>query len=649
MDEINNYFDHDYPYGDLHELNLDWVIDMSKHAADVVEGVDGRVTGLEGRMDTAEGEIDTINGLLETEEDEIDGLQASLAPAFSTESTYAVGDRVLYNYVLWQCDVAVETAGEWDGYYWHRVTVDELVHDLEIGKQDVLTFDQTPTEDSVNPVTSGGVYDALAEKVDKVVGKGLSTNDYTDADKALVLAIPQMQEDIDALKDWTSADSKTVTGNPIMLEDAANRNAEGLSVTVDPIQDLHGYDKPWAGGAGKNKLPLVLADIKSANTVGTWSGNTYTINGVSFTVFTDSAENVIGVDVDGTASSSENALFYANAITDVADLNPEGMIFNGWINGNAGSDFQSIAFFNSYGTYVSEQRQITTEITIDLDSNPKWCIISAVIRGHTVSHKKWYPMIRLSTETDPTFAPYSNTCPISGSTGTTVSTRNEDSTETASATITFGQTVYGGQVDFKTGRVRVINYGKTLTSADFISAFNAADGRRIATVATGAKTVTSNTEKGNVLCSVAITVNANDQYNGTHKTSIAINVAGQVILSFEGITTDADFRDKLDQLTPQIVYELATPIELQLTPAQLELLKGYNYVTSDGVTISLTYQPDNLLADAKNYTDAVASGLNTRIDVLESVIPDAPTTDGTYVLTCTVASVEASYRWEAQS
>ena len=29
------------------------------------------------------------------------------------------------------------------------------------GKQDALTFDTTPTEDSVNPVTSGGIYAAL--------------------------------------------------------------------------------------------------------------------------------------------------------------------------------------------------------------------------------------------------------------------------------------------------------------------------------------------------------------------------------------------------------------------------------------------------------------------------------------------------------
>lgn len=50
------------------------------------------------------------------------------------------------------------------------------------GKQDTLTFDTTPTSASTNPVTSGGVYTALGNKVDKVTGKGLSTDDFVSSD-----------------------------------------------------------------------------------------------------------------------------------------------------------------------------------------------------------------------------------------------------------------------------------------------------------------------------------------------------------------------------------------------------------------------------------------------------------------------------------
>lgn len=51
------------------------------------------------------------------------------------------------------------------------------------GKQNALTFDDSPTSGSNNPVKSGGIYTALEGKVDTVNGKGLSTNDYTTAEK----------------------------------------------------------------------------------------------------------------------------------------------------------------------------------------------------------------------------------------------------------------------------------------------------------------------------------------------------------------------------------------------------------------------------------------------------------------------------------
>lgn len=48
---------------------------------------------------------------------------------------------------------------------------------------------------------------------------------------------------------------KRVTGNPITITDGQSVvPVKSLEVELEPIQDLHGYDKPWAGGAGKNKF-----------------------------------------------------------------------------------------------------------------------------------------------------------------------------------------------------------------------------------------------------------------------------------------------------------------------------------------------------------------------------------------------------------
>ena len=71
----------------------------------------------------------------------------------------------------------------------------------------------------------------------------------------------------------------------------------------------------------------------------------------------------------------------------------------------------------------------------------------------------------------------------------------------------------------------------------------------------------------------------------------------------------------------QIAYKLATPITLTLTPSMLKLLEGYNYITADG-EMSMVYIP-------------------------ESILPTAPTTDGTYRLICTVANGVPTFSWVA--
>ena len=59
----------------------------------------------------------------------------------------------------------------------------------QLGLQNELTFDNVPTQNSNNPVKSGGVYSALAEKVTAEAGKVLSSNDYTTAEKTKLAGI----------------------------------------------------------------------------------------------------------------------------------------------------------------------------------------------------------------------------------------------------------------------------------------------------------------------------------------------------------------------------------------------------------------------------------------------------------------------------
>ena len=59
----------------------------------------------------------------------IEAAQGNLAPVYNASSTYAVGDYVLYNNVLYRCTTAITTAEAWTAAHWTAVNVGgELTH-----------------------------------------------------------------------------------------------------------------------------------------------------------------------------------------------------------------------------------------------------------------------------------------------------------------------------------------------------------------------------------------------------------------------------------------------------------------------------------------------------------------------------------------
>lgn len=609
----------------------------------------------------------------------------------------------------------------------------------------------------------GAIKSVLNNKVDKEAGKGLSTNDYTDEEKA---ALAGKQDELtfdniptenstnpvksggvyasdEAIRKWTTAEAKSVSGNPITLTDGSARNAEGLAVTCEPVQDLHGYDHPWAGGAGKNKLPMVLEDIKSANTSGTWSGNAYTLNGVTFTVLTDDGDNVTGIKVTGTASANTNFVIAEKPVFDGQAV----------MSGCPSNGSDSTYFFQYSNNMTADYKDVGSGISVSQfdyatypDSNVKIQIRSGYVCP--TAGLTFYPMIRLASVSDATFEPYTNECPITGRTECVVDRdsrniwdeeweagnindsdgQNISSTSTIrsknyipvdsskqyfiggsgasvvrihaydesktwieymgnvsgspfslptnckyirfrttgaygptynnnicintsdasfngqyvpyshdNATIAFGQTVYGGSVDFKTGKVTVThsivdlgNYTWGFSSSyqswytDGIRDFK--KGEEISGFRFAASAICDNYE----YVQRAFIESDNGKINLYFQPSTSFYRCWVKDLSTISMSA-AEFKTYVTG--KYICYELETPTELTLTPAELELLKGYNYITSNGTTIALAYLPDSLLAEAENYVDAK--------------IPPAPSSDGTYVLTCTVTSGTPAYTWES--
>lgn len=395
-------------------------------------------------------DIEVLNDNLDDQDSIVHQAFLDLAPVFSTANTYAVKDVVLYDNKVWICHTAVTTAGAWTGSAnWTQTTVGETggvatYADLpdkpsingnelsgnktgaQLGLQNTLTFDNVPTANSINPVKSGGVYSAD-----------------------------------EAIRKWTTAEAKSVSGNPITLTDGSARNAEGLVVTLEPIQSGSGTPSP------------------------------------------------------------------------------------------------------------------------------------------------------------------DNVRPITGYTECVVTVKDEDETTQDTATITFGQTVYGGSVDFKTGKVTV-----THAIVD-LSTFTWTDYQTNCKTSNDIQSVVEKPSSGSVLADIIAEKYQNNIPSAvvadqTTKAQICININGTIIVSDGGTGASP---------SGNICYKLATPTELTLTPAELELLKGYNYISTNGDNIALAYLPDSLLAEAENYVDAK--------------IPPAPSSDGTYVLTCTVTSGTPAYSWES--
>ena len=213
----------------------------------------------------------------------------------------------------------------------------------------------------------------------------------------------------------------SASGDIASFPDGADAmSMKSLVASIEPVQDLHGYDNPWPGGGGKNLVPMTtLDDIKARNTSGTWNGADYLRNGITFTVLTDNAGNVLGFKLNGTST--------AGISIQVKGTNDFTLA--------AGSYYYTGVSENSGGYDLNLRKEgMTTDIVqrgaaVNLNLKEDTSFSSMYIwvnSGKTLTNAYVYPMIRLATETDDTFAPYSNICPISGHTGAEIERRGKN-------------------------------------------------------------------------------------------------------------------------------------------------------------------------------------------------------------------------------
>ena len=168
-----------------------------------------------------------------------------------------------------------------------------------------------------------------------------------------------------------------------------------LVTQINPVQDLHGQSNPYPGGAGKNLLNATF--------------NSSTDTDITFTVEKQDGY-VTSVKANGTAAATRRT---GGAVT----LKAGSYTLTGCPSGGGNSTYSLSVRNNGTSGGVITGADFGSGRNITIESDGTYYVSIVISSGVTATNLVFKPMLRLSTETDATYAPYSNECPITGWTG----------------------------------------------------------------------------------------------------------------------------------------------------------------------------------------------------------------------------------------
>ena len=414
--------------------------------------------------------------------------------------------------------------------------------------------------------------------VQKETGKGLSTNDYTTADKAKV----------DKIDETTTS----ISGNPISISGLkSNQLAKDPIITLEPIQAgsgtpspdniraISGYDKIEVLSCGKN-----LFDISKV-LVGTVSNGAWSWGGSTSKLF----------DLKFKENTQYTFSGYETQSGDNKNVRPRIVYTDGTVEN---------MFLIANTTRTAFSKTSAENKTIDY-IQAYW--------GSDSSAKVTIENFQIEESTSATtYVPYNKTTDLS---------------------LALGQTVYGGSLDVRTGKFTV-KYGivdlgdlswqsRHTAYANVFSTESLTDYK----IANDANAVCSGFNYDGIVTGIA---------------SFALKGDGTICLYYSTSSSrrvlyvkDSRYSTDANAFTTAVtgikfVYELATPFTIQLTPHEISLLKDYAYVSTNGTSISLDYHNGELasLADVNQLGETVEN-LQTKLNYHDyTVTGDGTTTWG---------------------
>ena len=364
-----------------------------------------------------------------------------------------------------------------------------------------------------------------------------------------------------------SGELKTVTGNPISVLDALARPAESLSIEILPQQDLHGYANPWPAGGGKNRFDKDT--LSQASAYRTLANSYYYTDPI---VLKPNTAYVM-------SPTSEESL----GVTDyyVLFINPDASDPDYIVITNVQVRYPVTAGVPKVVTFTTGETGTIRLGVVAQGNDPKQSAIDAFM---TIN----YQIEEGSTPT--AWSPYENICPITGFTGVNIyreSAYDPDADPTYSISWQDSAgTVYGGSLDVTSGVLTVTHKTVDLGALSWIRRSNPYGDLSSTYLFSASPGVAKSSFAG--ICSsykwVTNYIYFTDDYS-------AGSIFGTQIAIRDDRYTDKDaFTTAV--AGQQCCYELATPITIQLTPTEVQMLLGNNTIWNDVGDMTLEYLAD---------------------------------------------------------
>lgn len=136
-----------------------WLTDINTAFSDIDTGLNtAKTTADTASTNATQALLDAsaAAGTASSADAKATGIISSIADVFDPTNTYVVDSVVMYNSLLYKCDVAVTTPGPWTGSAnWSRITVENIL-DIKQNKTDYnLTTSSTNIVGAINEVNAG--------------------------------------------------------------------------------------------------------------------------------------------------------------------------------------------------------------------------------------------------------------------------------------------------------------------------------------------------------------------------------------------------------------------------------------------------------------------------------------------------------------